>query len=60
MKDTIKIMGIRINKVTLDSALDKVHEFVNNGKTNVIYTPNTEIVMAARKDDELRKIKCIN
>ncbi|SHH51158.1 N-acetylglucosaminyldiphosphoundecaprenol N-acetyl-beta-D-mannosaminyltransferase [Caloranaerobacter azorensis DSM 13643] len=56
MKDTIKIMGIRINKVTLDSAVDKVHEFVNNGKTNVIYTPNTEIVMAARKDDELRNL----
>ncbi|WP_242851755.1 WecB/TagA/CpsF family glycosyltransferase [Caloranaerobacter sp. TR13] len=56
MKDTIKIMGIRIDKVTLDSAIDKVHEFVKSNKTNVIYTPNTEIVMAARKDEELKAL----
>ncbi|WP_427340376.1 WecB/TagA/CpsF family glycosyltransferase [Caloranaerobacter sp. DY30410] len=56
MKDTIKIMGIRIDKVTLDSAVDKVYEFVKSNKTNVIYTPNTEIVMAARKDDELKAL----
>ncbi|WP_242863183.1 WecB/TagA/CpsF family glycosyltransferase [Caloranaerobacter ferrireducens] len=56
MKDTIKIMGTRVDKVTLDSAIDKVREFVKSNKTNVIYTPNTEIVMAARKDDELRAL----
>lgn len=56
MKDTIKIMGVKIDRVTLNSAIDKVHEFIKSSKTNVIYTPNTEIVMAARKDDELKAL----
>jgi N-acetylglucosaminyldiphosphoundecaprenol N-acetyl-beta-D-mannosaminyltransferase len=56
MKESIRIMGVRIDKVTLDLAVEKVHFYLQGNKTNVIYTPNTEIVMAANKDKELKNV----
>lgn len=56
MKESIRIMGVRIDKVTLDLAIEKVHSYLQGNKTNVIYTPNTEIVMAANKDKELKNL----
>ena len=56
MKDKIKIMGVEIDKITLDLATERVHSFLKGNKTRVIYTPNTEIVMIAEKDEEFKNM----
>lgn len=54
--ESIKILGLRVDKVTMDSALSEIETFLNSDGTKVIYTPNTEIVMAAKEDKELMRI----
>lgn len=54
MGNSIKIMGVRVDKVTLNSALEKVKGFLEGNSPRTIYTPNTEMVMVARKDDDLK------
>lgn len=54
--ENIKIFGVRIDKVTFNEAVNVVKSFFNNEKTNVIFTPNTEIVMLAKDNNELKEI----
>lgn len=49
----IKIMGVSFDRVTLDQAYEKVLEFLEKGRTHIVVTPNSEIVMAAQDDKEL-------
>ncbi|EOC99540.1 WecB/TagA/CpsF family glycosyltransferase [Caldisalinibacter kiritimatiensis] len=56
MVQSIKIMGVRVDKVTLNSAEREAKGYLKQNDTNVIYTPNTEIVMAAKKDNKLKRI----
>ena len=46
--ENIKIFGTRVDKVTLEKAIEMVEEFLQGDrlKTNI---PNTEIIMAAKK-----------
>lgn len=54
--ENIKILGLRVDKVTMESALSEIETFLNSDGAKVIYTPNTEIVMAAKEDGELMRI----
>lgn len=56
MNDKINILGVNIDKLTLKDAEERVKSFLNSKTINTIYTPNTEIVMEARKDSELREL----
>ncbi len=56
MSDKISIFGVNIDKLTLKDAEERVKSFLNSNTINTIYTPNTEIVMEARKDDELKEL----
>lgn len=56
MRDKISILGVNIDKLTLKDAEERVESFLNSNNINTIYTPNTEIVMKAKKDDSLKKI----
>lgn len=56
MNNIIKILGVDVNKITLDEATNKIKEFLNEDETKVVYTPNTEIIMETRKDQELKSI----
>jgi len=56
MSNTISILGVNIDKITLDEAVERVKSFLKNDATNAIYTPNTEIVMLARKDCEFKNL----
>jgi N-acetylglucosaminyldiphosphoundecaprenol N-acetyl-beta-D-mannosaminyltransferase len=53
--ESIKILGIKINKVTNKEAFDYFVELLKENETSSIFTPNPEIVMMAQKDDELKK-----
>lgn len=56
MRDKISILGVNIDKLTLKDAEERVESFLNSNNINTIYTPNTEIVMEAKKDLDLKKI----
>ncbi len=56
MRDTIKIFGVEIDKMTQVEVLEKVKGFLKENQTRTIYTPNTEIVMEAKKDEKLKRI----
>ena len=53
--ESIKILGIKINKVSNKEAFDIFVELLKENETSSIFTPNPEIVMMAQKDKELKK-----
>ncbi len=59
MNDVVKILGVKINKITLEETVEKVKNFLKDDsstKPKTIFTPNTEIVMEARKNSDLKGI----
>ena len=56
MRETIRILGVKIDKLTQVQVVEKIKVFLNNNETRTIYTPNTEIVMEANKDEKLKNI----
>lgn len=52
----VSIFGVKINNITLDEATEIVEKFLGEDRLRAIYTPNTEIVMAAKDDENLKKI----
>ena len=54
--DSIKIFGVKIHNTTLEDVTNLLREYLKGNKLSVIYTPNTEIVMAAKEDADLREL----
>ncbi len=52
----VDILGVKINPVTMDQALEIVHGWLKEKGKHYIVTPNPEFVMLAQKDSEFRKI----
>lgn len=52
----IKILGVKIHKVTMNEAFNVFLNLLNKNTCQTIFTPNTEIVMAAQEDKELKNI----
>lgn len=50
----LKILGVPIDKVDMDSAISRVADCLRQKKKCVVCTPNSEIVMLAQKSGELR------
>lgn len=53
---SVKIFGVRIDKVDMDEAFNRFLVLLNRERTAVIYTPNTEMVMMARDDSEFKEV----
>lgn len=56
MRDTVDILGVKIDKMNFAQAVDKAEELVGSEGTSVIFTPNPEIVMCAYENSDFRKI----
>ena len=54
MRDTIKILGVEIDNITLDEAGEITKKLIkeSNKSCTLIVAPNTEFVMTAQKDKE--------
>lgn len=52
----INILGVKIDNVTMEEALKKVEEMLDDGKKHQVATTNPEFVMQAQKDGEFRQI----
>ena len=54
--DKIDVLGIKFDNVNMTEALNKCEEFLKKEQGNLIVTPNPEIVMKAKEDNEFMQI----
>lgn len=52
----VKIFGVEIQNIDAKENEEILRNFLKSDKLNRIYTPNTEIVMAAKRDENLKKL----
>ena len=50
------ILGVKVDRVTLPQALKIVDSWLKTSKQHYITTPNPEMIVAAQKDNEFRRI----
>ncbi len=51
-----KILGIKVDNLTMEKALRKVEGFLEDGQQHYIVTPNPEFLVQAQKDQEFKTI----
>jgi len=56
MRNIVEILGVKIDKVTMEEALGRLQSFLQENRVHTIYTPNSEIMMAAQRDQYLKSI----
>ena len=56
MRNTVEIVGIQVDKVDFQEAQSKVKEFLESERLNMVFTPNSEILLDAVKDREFGDI----
>lgn len=54
--EKVNILGVKVDMVTIPEAADKIMEFLNEDGMHEVYTPNSEIIMVAYKDQEFADI----
>jgi len=52
----MKILGVKVDNLSLDEVLNKVDGFLEDNKQHYITTPNPEFLVKAQKDKEFKKI----
>lgn len=52
----IDILGVRVDNVSFEEAVNKVEEFIGDKNKHYVVTPNPEIGILAQKDHKLRQI----
>lgn len=55
-REKVNILGVQVDKVDIEGALQRVRTFLQTEGLKTIFTPNTEMVMAALKDRELLQL----
>ena len=50
--DKVNVLGVNIDKVTIDSATDIICDMLKKSGNYAVFTPNSEIIYAAYKDSE--------
>lgn len=51
----VNILGVKVNKITMRQAVEKA-ETLFDGKPHMVFTPNPEIILECKKDEELKNI----
>lgn len=54
--ESVNILGIKIDKVTMPQAVQMIENFVRSRRIHFIATPNPEIIMTALRDPEYKTI----
>ena len=55
-REKLDILGVEVDRVTMDSALDAFRGFLDSDGCSLIVTPNSEIVLNATKDPSLAEL----
>ncbi len=56
MSDKVNILGVKIDKVSIDEAVERIITFTNEDKVHTVFTPNSEIIMSAYRDENMKSI----
>ncbi len=56
MEERLKILGIGIDRVTSQQAMDKIGEFIASGQSHQIVTANAEIIYQASRNEKMRNV----
>lgn len=56
MRNTVTILGVKIDKITAEDALKQAEAMVRTEGVSAIYTPNPEIVMAGYENPKFREV----
>lgn len=56
MRNTVDILGVPVDYVTMDKAVERALSFLSEESVKSIYTPNAEIMMAAQREPQLKKV----
>lgn len=56
MKDKVNILGVYVDMVNINQAADKIIRFFDEDRLHKVYTPNSEIIMVAYKDESFKKL----
>lgn len=56
MRNTVNVLGVNVDKVTFDEALNIAENLAKTQGVSAIFTPNPEIIMCAKEDREMREI----
>lgn len=54
--DKVDVLGVKFDNVNMDEAVQRCMDMINGDKGNLIVTPNPEIVMRAKDDEEFKDI----
>ena len=54
--EKIDVLGVKFNNVNMQEAVEKCKEFIAGTTSNLIVTPNPEIVMVAKENEEFKNI----
>lgn len=54
--ESIEIFGVKVHNTTLKEATQTIESYLKSKKLNTIYTPNTEIIMAAKDNNNLKEL----
>ena len=56
MRKTTDILGIQVDSIEMQEAVEIIKHWLTENKAHTLYTPNAEILMAAQRDPELKEI----
>lgn len=56
MENKVNILGVNIDKVTIDEAVDRIFEMLDERKCHSVFTPNSEIILNAYNDSKFADI----
>jgi N-acetylglucosaminyldiphosphoundecaprenol N-acetyl-beta-D-mannosaminyltransferase len=56
MRNTVDILKVPFDSITMDKAVAQVLSFVSDGRVHTVYTPNAEIVIEAKTNPHLMEV----
>ena len=56
MSDKVNILGVKIDKVSIEEAAERIIGFTDEDCIHTVFTPNSEIIMSAYRDNSIKTI----
>lgn len=56
MNDTVNVLGVRIDNLTMQQAVERLRAMAQEDRVHTVFTPNSEILYVAKNDPEFREI----
>ena len=56
MENKVNILGVNIDKVNIEEAVERIFEMLDERKCHSVFTPNSEIILEAYKDNKFAQI----